>query len=393
MSGDGSQKRQWLSRTFAPFILVGGSETAKREVAFLAGLSLACLFQPFNGEVGQRVQSRIRSRENGRAGGPSGAGGPSDASNDSPVSGTLSDDDEEFSPDQLDHVGGEHQGASNLPPLSLQLRVECAHTSGSGSTKSSTGGGSFVKRLSRSFCVRFMNMEEAEPISCLAVESLAARSLLLASPSVSELREQMHSGPSPSGAGYAVPWGPPSSAKGGPLGVELPWYNEWRRVIFEGSRFSPHETLSQPVGLILVVSTRDPDPVAALEELLQPSNLPQMCRQYILDPNPVRAVILLDVHADAYAARMRGGAPEEPQQQGHPLPSDAWGRAVEGAADAAGGAGEAGPASAVGSSEKASSRSKEVMERLCAVFPPANCHLLTLGRGCTDARHQQVGVS
>ncbi|KAL8426542.1 hypothetical protein Efla_006607 [Eimeria flavescens] len=374
MPAESSQR--WLARTFAPYILVGGSEVAKREVALLTGLSLACLFQPFNGEVLYRVQDRVKLRASSRVPPPPQADLVSDG---------LSEDDEGFTPEQLDPASSELKVAPKVPPLSLQLRVECASVLGSSSTKSNAAASTPLKRRSRSFCVRFMNLDEAEAVSCIAVESLAARSLLLASPSVSELREQMHAG-LPSDAGHAaagVGGGLPSFAKGASLGVELPWYEEWRRVIFEGSRFSPHETLSQPVGLILFVSTRDPDPVAALDELLMPSNLPQMCRQYILDPNPVRAVILLDVHPDAYAARLNAAFLKGPNNH----------QGMRGGSSTAGEGGGADGASAAEASptdRAPSSRSKEVMERLCAVFPPAHCHLLTLGRGCTAARHLQL---
>ncbi|KAL8270941.1 hypothetical protein Esti_005153 [Eimeria stiedai] len=372
MPAENAQKHQWLARTFAPLILVGGSEVAKREVAFLTGLSLACLFQPFNGDVVHRLSDRLTPR----------ASDPSPATPKEPLSAdSLSEDDEGFTAEQLDPTGAGLQGAAKVPPVSLQLRVECTSTSGSSSTKSNAAASAPVKRRSRTFCVRFMNVEEAEAISCLAVESLGARSLLLASPSVSELREQMHSKLPPNGA--TVSLGNPASLarKGALLGVELPWFNEWRRVIFEGSRFSPHETLSQPVGLILVVSTRDPDPVAALEDLLQPNNMPQMCRQYILDPNPVRAVILLDVHPDAYALRMKAALLRDPQRRGEDSANGLLAAACGPPASAGEGAAPA---------DKASARSKEVMAQLCAVFPPANCHLLTLGRGCADARHLQL---
>ncbi|KAL8433471.1 hypothetical protein ACSSS7_003861 [Eimeria intestinalis] len=365
--------QQWLARTFAPLILVGGSEVAKREVAFLTGLSLACLFQPFNGDVVHRVTDRLKPRA---------SGAPPPASPKEPLSSdSLSEDDEGFTAEQLDPTGVGLQGVAKVPPVSLQLRVECTSTSGSSSTKSNPAASAPVKRRSRPFCVRFMNVEEAEAISCLAVESLGARSLLLASPSVSELREQMHTRLHPNGAavGLGIAYSP--AKRGSAVGVELPWFNEWRRVIFEGSRFSPHETLSQPVGLILFVSTRDPDPVAALEELLQPSNMPQMCRQYILDPNPVRAVILLDVHPDAYALRMKAASLGDHQKRGE-APADEFLTAAGGSPAFAGEG--AAPA------DKASARSKEVMAQLCAVFPPANCHLLTLGRGCADARHLQL---
>lgn len=380
MPVDAAQRHQWLARTFAPYILVGGSETAKREVAFLTGLSLACLFQPFNGEVVHRVRARIKSVS---------THAPGLSTSDISSASDASDDDDSFSPEQLDQTSTDSRANSKVPPLPLHLRVESALCSGSGSTKSNSGGGGPVKRRSRPFCVRFMNMEEAEAISCLSLESLATRSLLLASPSVSELREHMRSRPL-SDIG-CVGIGCPSPSSGGMSSdTELPWFNEWRRVIFEGSRFSPHETLSQPVGLILIVSTRDPDPVAALEELLRPTNMPQLCRQYILDPNPVRAVILLDVHADAYASRMHAshGGPQWQDAQpfgGDPSP------ATEGAADHSGASGEALHAAGGRNSDKALTRSKEIMERLCSVFPPANCHLLTLGRGCTDTRHIQVG--
>ncbi|KAL8453233.1 hypothetical protein Emag_001965 [Eimeria magna] len=371
MPAENAQKHQWLARTFAPLILVGGSEVAKREVAFLTGLSLACLFQPFNGDVVHRVSDRLKPR----------ASDAFAATPKEPLSSdSQSEDDEGFTAEQLDPIGAGVQGTVKVPPVSLQLRVECTSTSGSSSTKSNSAASAPVKRRSRPFCVRFMNVEEAEAISCIAVESLGARSLLLASPSVSELREQMHSRLPPNGVTVGL-GNPFSSAKrGAALGVELPWFNEWRRVIFEGSRFSPHETLSQPVGLILFVSTRDPDPVAALEELLQPNNMPQMCRQYILDPNPVRAVILLDVHPDAYALRMKAALLGDPQRRSEITADGLLTAAVGSPASAGEGAAPA---------DKASARSKEVMAQLCAVFPPANCHLLTLGRGCADARHLQ----
>lgn len=395
MQVDGVHKRQWLARAFAPYILVGGSETAKREVAFLTGLSLACLFQPFNGEVVHRVNDRLRSH-----GGSPERHSPGSAA-DSPVSGAASDEEDEFSPEQLSQLSGCPHVVPKVPPVSLRLCVEYATAAGSGSSTkaSSASSGGNLRRLSRAFCVRFLNLEEAEPIPCSDVESLAARSLLLASPSVSELREQMHSGSL--GINGAI-GSPSAAAAGAPNGAELPWYEEWRRVIFEGSRFSPHETLSQPVGLILVVSTRDVDPVAALESLLQPSNLPQMCRQYVLDPNPVRAVILLDVHPDAYDARMQKrhiGSVGVPHSQASSFePSCGGVSSAEGpVTDLTGPVkSEDSLLGAVGGSpghHQNNTRTTEIMERLCAVFPPANCHLLTLGRGCADKRQLQVTLA
>ncbi|OEH79432.1 hypothetical protein cyc_07654 [Cyclospora cayetanensis] len=416
-----THRRQWLARTFAPYILVGGSQTAKREVAFFTGLSLACLFQPFNGETVHRIRSHVKRRagvsvHRGRR--------HAESSHDPPTptsSRSASDDEEEFSPDQLDPSGtvsrlGPPRG---VPPLVLQLRADCGASAGSAGNSSkassisaSAGGGGSLKRPSRPLSVRFLNLEEAEPVPCPSVESLAARSLLLASPSVSELREQMRCSVFGGGVPPDMRKPEPSTAASHPaaetsLGAELPWYNEWRRVIFEGTRFSSHETLSQPVGLIFVVSTRDPDPVAALEELLQPSSLPQMCRQYILDPNPVRAVILLDVHLDACAARMRAAAAPTPDAQ-EPLASPSAGGAprgnsedfakgfstdglrAKGDSEGAPSAGGGGAPLPPGIQERAaSSRPMEIMERLCEIFPPANCHLLTLGRGCTSTRHAQ----
>nr|PUA83241.1 hypothetical protein TGBR9_385640 [Toxoplasma gondii TgCATBr9] len=197
----------------------------------------------------------------------------------------------------------------------------------------------------------------------------------------------------------------PIASTTGMRGVDLPWYNDWEGVVFDGLRFSEHETLWQPVGLILVASSRDEDPVAQFEELLQPQNLPSLCGKYVLDPNPVRALVLLDIHEDAFHAKadlstavkhakrasVSASAPRSSlfalsSPSGAPLERPAAPRdPPEGEEERAGGESAAPEAREEG-------RNERLLEQLCAAFPPANCHLLTIGRKTNVQSHWQVTV-
>jgi hypothetical protein len=68
--------------------------------------------------------------------------------------------------------------------------------------------------------------------------------------------------------------------------------------MFHSLRWSEHEGLDQPVTALLVVSSKESDPVFLFEQLLHSSNMPPLCTQGVLDPVPARAAVLLHDHAD-----------------------------------------------------------------------------------------------
>eukprot|EP00928_Gymnodinium_smaydae_P091821 TRINITY_DN7556_c0_g3_i1.p1 TRINITY_DN7556_c0_g3~~TRINITY_DN7556_c0_g3_i1.p1 ORF type:complete len:1304 (-),score=235.85 TRINITY_DN7556_c0_g3_i1:85-3996(-) len=72
-----------------------------------------------------------------------------------------------------------------------------------------------------------------------------------------------------------------------------PWYVQWRLAMFRSLRWSDHEALDQPAAALLVVSSKEPDPVFLLEQLLHSANMPPLCAQGILDPVPSRAAVIL----------------------------------------------------------------------------------------------------
>jgi len=77
-----------------------------------------------------------------------------------------------------------------------------------------------------------------------------------------------------------------------------PWYEQWRMAMFRSLRWSEHEGLDQPVAALYVVLSTEPEPVALLEQLLQPSHMPPLCTQGVLDPVPARATVLLQDVSD-----------------------------------------------------------------------------------------------
>merc|ERR1719253_1293969 len=68
--------------------------------------------------------------------------------------------------------------------------------------------------------------------------------------------------------------------------------------MFHSLRWSEHEGLDQPVTALLVVSSKESDPVFLFEQLLHSSNMPPLCTQGVLDPVPARAAVLLHDLAD-----------------------------------------------------------------------------------------------
>lgn len=77
-----------------------------------------------------------------------------------------------------------------------------------------------------------------------------------------------------------------------------PWYEQWRLAMFRSLRWSEHEGLDQPVTAMLVVSSKESDPLHLFEQLLHSSNMPPLCTQGVLDPVPARAAVLLHDMSD-----------------------------------------------------------------------------------------------
>ena len=91
-------------------------------------------------------------------------------------------------------------------------------------------------------------------------------------------------------------WTVESSALAGkPNNLEppSPWYEQWRNALFGSLRWSEHEALDQPTAALLVVLSKEPDPVMQLEQLLHASKMPPLCTQGVLDPVPSRVAVLL----------------------------------------------------------------------------------------------------
>ena len=53
-----------------------------------------------------------------------------------------------------------------------------------------------------------------------------------------------------------------------------PWYSAYRRELHRVLRCMEHEQFDHPVGLLLVVSTSNVDPIACFQELTSPHHLP-----------------------------------------------------------------------------------------------------------------------
>eukprot|EP00930_Biecheleria_cincta_P070293 TRINITY_DN57935_c0_g1_i1.p1 TRINITY_DN57935_c0_g1~~TRINITY_DN57935_c0_g1_i1.p1 ORF type:complete len:1242 (+),score=225.80 TRINITY_DN57935_c0_g1_i1:58-3783(+) len=84
-----------------------------------------------------------------------------------------------------------------------------------------------------------------------------------------------------------------------------PWYQRWRAAMLRSLRWSEHEALDQPAAALLVVLSKEPDPVLLLEQLLHSSHMPPLCTQGVLDPVPARTAVLLHDLSD----------PESPGQE------------------------------------------------------------------------------
>eukprot|EP00929_Paragymnodinium_shiwhaense_P017863 TRINITY_DN12768_c0_g1_i2.p1 TRINITY_DN12768_c0_g1~~TRINITY_DN12768_c0_g1_i2.p1 ORF type:complete len:1272 (-),score=208.97 TRINITY_DN12768_c0_g1_i2:409-4224(-) len=82
------------------------------------------------------------------------------------------------------------------------------------------------------------------------------------------------------------------------LKFPTPWFVQWRLSLFRALRWSEHEGLDQPTAVMLVVSSKESDPIYLLENLLHASNMPPLCTQGVLDPVPARAAVLLHDHSD-----------------------------------------------------------------------------------------------
>lgn len=91
---------------------------------------------------------------------------------------------------------------------------------------------------------------------------------------------------------------PKPSTDARPVRAPSPWYQQWRRSMFRSLRWSEHEGLDQPAAALLVVSSKEEDPVFLFESLLHSSNLPPLCQQGVLDPVPARAAVLLHDMSD-----------------------------------------------------------------------------------------------
>jgi hypothetical protein len=85
------------------------------------------------------------------------------------------------------------------------------------------------------------------------------------------------------------------------------WFARWSDELFASLRFSDHESLSQPVSTILLVSSAEPEPLSQFESLIHVSNMPAACQKHVLDPNCVRMKILLH--------DCTGGVPADRQAQ------------------------------------------------------------------------------
>eukprot|EP00927_Polykrikos_kofoidii_P008056 TRINITY_DN13337_c0_g1_i2.p1 TRINITY_DN13337_c0_g1~~TRINITY_DN13337_c0_g1_i2.p1 ORF type:complete len:1325 (-),score=203.88 TRINITY_DN13337_c0_g1_i2:467-4441(-) len=77
-----------------------------------------------------------------------------------------------------------------------------------------------------------------------------------------------------------------------------PWYLQWRSALVRSLRWSDHEGLDQPAAALLVISSKESDPMLTLEQLLHSSNMPPLCSQGVLDPEPARAAAILHDLAD-----------------------------------------------------------------------------------------------
>ena len=109
-------------------------------------------------------------------------------------------------------------------------------------------------------------------------------------------------------ADQVAAWTVESSALAGrPNSLEppSPWYEQWRNALFGSLRWSEHEALDQPAAAMLVVLSKEPDPVMQLEQLLHASKMPPLCTQGVLDPVPSRVAVLLHDVSD----------PESPTQE------------------------------------------------------------------------------
>ena len=97
-------------------------------------------------------------------------------------------------------------------------------------------------------------------------------------------------------ADQVAAWTVESSALAGrpdSLEAPSPWYEQWRNALFGALRWSEHEALDQPAAAMLVVLSKEPDPVMQLEQLLHASKMPPLCTQGVLDPVPSRVAVLL----------------------------------------------------------------------------------------------------
>eukprot|EP00439_Symbiodinium_sp_Y106_P034939 s4153_g4.t1 len=109
-------------------------------------------------------------------------------------------------------------------------------------------------------------------------------------------------------ADQVAAWTVESSALAGrPNSLEppSPWYEQWRNALFGSLRWSEHEALDQPAAAMLVILSKEPDPVMQLEQLLHSSKMPPLCTQGVLDPVPSRIAVLLHDVSD----------PESPSQE------------------------------------------------------------------------------
>ena len=113
---------------------------------------------------------------------------------------------------------------------------------------------------------------------------------------------------SPSQADQVAAWTVESSARAAkPNSLEppSPWYQQWRSALFSALRWSEHEALDQPTAALLVVLSKETNPVMQLEQLLHASKMPPLCTQGVLDPVPSRVAVLLHDVSD----------PESPSQE------------------------------------------------------------------------------
>lgn len=392
--------RQWLASTFAPTVLVSGSDLAKRQVAVLTGLTLAGLFEPFGGDTGRRLSAALASIEGnaldaknseeeaatayyaGCRGFYFHPGIPERLQRSTAVkktpshrlcqrqSGLLStavSEGEERSPFVSESSSSRESFA--VPPVSLRtcdaFAFPTSPSVSSGQEAFSATPNNRLKKgagvLAQELCVRFVNAEEAAAVPALSLDVLASRSLLLSSPTLRATAPLSSLSQDRTSVGASSAESPsPSLFR---EATELPWFAEWERVIYEGARFSPHETLSQPVAVLAVVSVQDQDPCAEAEALLSASRLPALCQQFVLDPNPVRVCLLLDVHPDALC-----NVDEEPAESGADCEAHEEGSAAA----------------------EASPRAREIFSRLREVLPSANCLFLCLGKGACGSLHRQV---